>query len=69
MMFDTQGLPTGQQDYARFFTIGEVARNLGVSTRTVQRWIDSGELVAHRFGRMVGIAEGDLIRFLEKHQS
>ena len=53
---------------SRFFSIGEVARNLGVSTRTVQRWIASGELIAHRFGRTVRIAESDLILFLEKHR-
>ena len=53
----------------RFFTVGEVARNLGVSSRTVRRWIESGELVAHRFGRLIRIAEGDLVHFLEKHES
>jgi excisionase family DNA binding protein len=56
----------------RSFTIGEVARHVGVSTRTVKRWIASGELVAHRFGRSgrtVRIAQANLIRFLEKHRS
>ena len=50
---------------SRFFSIGEVARYLGVSTRTVQRWIASGELIAHRFGRTVRIAESEII--LDRH--
>jgi excisionase family DNA binding protein len=46
-----------------FFTIQEVAERLSVSTRTVRRWIDNGELVAHRIGG-VRIAEGDLRAFI-----
>jgi len=41
-----------------------VAEVLSVSDRTVRRWIDRGELVAHRFGRNVRIAETDLKAFL-----
>ena len=45
----------------KFFTIPEVAECLNVSTRTVRRWIERGELVvAHRFGAAVGIAEANL---------
>jgi hypothetical protein len=35
------------RDDLKFFTILEVAQSLGVCTRTVRRWIDIGELVAH----------------------
>lgn len=55
-------------DTAKFFTIAEVAERLHVATRTVRRWIDSGELVAHRFGAVVRIAEGDLRAFLALHR-
>ena len=48
----------------KFFTIDEVAEMLSVSTRTVRRWIDRGELVAHRFGAAVRISEADLRAFL-----
>ena len=51
-----------------FFPIAEVAERLDVSTRTVRRWIESRELVAHRFGGVVRIAERDLRAFLALHR-
>jgi excisionase family DNA binding protein len=50
-----------------FLTIDDVARALGVSTRTVRRWIQSGQLVAHRIRRVVRIAPADLDAFLRGH--
>jgi excisionase family DNA binding protein len=41
-------------------TIAETAEVLNVSPRTVRRLIDSGALQAHRFGRLVRIADGDI---------
>jgi excisionase family DNA binding protein len=52
----------------RFFTIAEVAERLCVSTRTVRRWIEAGDLIAHRPGRVVRIAESDLRAFLALHR-
>lgn len=52
----------------QFFTIAEVAEMLGVCTRTVWRWIATGELVAHRFRGCVRIAEADLRAFLAVHR-
>jgi excisionase family DNA binding protein len=48
----------------KFFTIAEVGQVLGVSPRTVRRWIATGELVKHRFGRAVRIARIDLEIFV-----
>ena len=56
------------RDNIKFFTIHEVAECLNVSTRTVRRWIERGELVAHRFGATVRIAEPDLRGFLAQHR-
>jgi excisionase family DNA binding protein len=47
----------------RFFTINDVADWLSVSPRTVRRWISTGDLVVHRFGGVVRIAESDLRAF------
>jgi excisionase family DNA binding protein len=54
----------GRSDAPKFFSIAYVAEALSVSARTVRRWIDRGELVAHRLGRVVRIAESDLKAFL-----
>jgi excisionase family DNA binding protein len=58
----------GPAGRVEFFTIGEVAEMLGVATRTVRRWISAGELVVHRFGAAVRIAEPDLRAFLALHR-
>ncbi len=46
------------------FTIPEVARMFQVSTKTVRRWIDTGELRAHRLGRQWRIGTSEVERFL-----
>jgi excisionase family DNA binding protein len=57
-----------RSDQINFFTIAEVAERLDVSIRTVSRWIKSGDLVAHRFGNAVRIADSDLRDFLTRHR-
>jgi len=52
----------------RFFSIADVAEWLGVSARTVRRWIKSGVLVAHRIGGVVRIGEHDFRQFLDAHR-
>ena len=53
---------------SKFFTIKAVAELLDVAQRTVRRWIASGQLVAHRIGGVVRIAESDLQTFLATHR-
>jgi excisionase family DNA binding protein len=52
----------------KFFAITEVAEMVGVSTRSVRRWIKRDELAAHRFGASVRIAESDLKVFFSQHR-
>ena len=52
----------------RFFTVAAVAALLAVSVRTVRRWIRRGDLVAHRFGTAVRIAESDLRAFVARQR-
>ena len=52
----------------RFYTVAEVATLLAVSTRSVRRWIASGELLAHKFGRQVRISEADLGAFIDRRR-
>jgi excisionase family DNA binding protein len=52
----------------RYYTIQEVAELLVVSPRTVRRWIANGDLIAHRPGGIIRIAEDDLRAFLALHR-
>jgi excisionase family DNA binding protein len=49
---------------ARMMSIREVAEFFGVSQKTVRRWIESGQLGAHRLGRQWRIAIEEIERFL-----
>jgi excisionase family DNA binding protein len=60
-------MKTAQKPRERFFTVQEVAEAMGVSDRTVRRWIADENLVAHRFGRTVRIAESELKAFIGRH--
>lgn len=51
---------------SRHLTIIDVAERLQVSTRTVRRWIDQGELRIHRLGRQLRVTEDDLALFLNQ---
>ncbi len=53
----------------KFYTVGDVAECLGVSERTVRRWIDSGAVAVHRLGRLTRISDADLEAFLAAHRS
>jgi len=49
-------------------TIQEVAKVLKVSTRTVYRWIDTGDLKVARIGRKTyRVFESDLYKFIRKY--
>ncbi len=43
----------------------EAAERLGVTLRSLYRFIDEGDLVAYKFGRVIRIQETDVDRFIE----
>ena len=45
-------------------TIKQAAEHLQVSSKTLRRWIDAGDLIAHRLGRQWRISETDLQTFI-----
>ena len=57
-----------KKDEVRFLTITEVAEIIEVSTRTVRRWIEQKQLVAHYFGAAVRVADTDLKSFIAHHR-
>jgi excisionase family DNA binding protein len=52
----------------RFYSLEEVAEQLGVSERTVRRWIKSGVLPAYKPGREYRIRAGELEEFLQSRK-
>ena len=48
----------------RLLSIPEAADQLGISEKGVRRAIGRGDLVAHRIGRLLRIAEDDLAAFV-----
>ena len=53
----------------RLYSVEEVADLLGVSERTVRRWIDKKEVRVHRLGGLIRISEPDLADFLQSRRS
>ena len=51
----------------RWLTIAEVAAQFDGDARTVGRWIQRGDLIPFRHGRVVRIALDELERFLKRH--
>ena len=47
----------------------EVARRLGVSRRTVRRWVAAGVLPAYRVGGVIRIHPEELASFLERSRT
>jgi excisionase family DNA binding protein len=52
----------------RLLTIEEAADYLAMSTRTLRRKIEAGELAAHQLGRVWRISREDLAAFLARHR-
>ena len=43
----------------------EAARRLGITTRTLYRFVDQGELPAYRMGRVIRLKAADIDSFIE----
>ena len=52
-----------------FYTTAELATFLKLRPRTIQRWIEAGELKAYRFGRKYHIRGEDFDAFLETYKA
>jgi excisionase family DNA binding protein len=52
----------------RFLTVAEVAARLRVTTFTVRRYLNQGELAAYKIGQEWRIKESDLRAFIESRR-
>jgi excisionase family DNA binding protein len=49
----------------RWLSTREAARHLGITTRTLYRLIDSGQVPAYKFGRVIRLKAAEVDRFIE----
>ena len=52
-------------DPIEWLSTKEASERLGITLRSLYRFIDEGDLVAYKFGRVIRIQEPDLDRFIE----
>jgi len=57
--------PSPEHSLPALLTIAQTAEQLQVSTKTIRRWIKSGDLIAHRFGHQWRISNTDLQTFIK----
>ena len=50
----------------RWLSTKEAAARLGITLRSLYRFIDEGDVVAYKFGRVIRIKEVDVDRFIER---
>jgi excisionase family DNA binding protein len=49
----------------RWMSTREASERLGVTLRTLYRFVDEGQLAAYKFGRVIRLKESDVDRFIE----
>jgi len=49
----------------RWLSTKDASARLGVTLRSLYRFIDDGELAAYKFGRVIRLKEEDVERFIE----
>lgn len=52
-------------DSIRWMSTRETSERLGITLRTLYRFIDEGQLPAYKFGRVIRLKETDVERFID----
>jgi excisionase family DNA binding protein len=60
---DELGSPVNEQ--IQWMSTKEAAEHLGVTLRSLYRFIDEGMVTAYKFGRVIRLQHGDVERFIE----
>jgi excisionase family DNA binding protein len=50
----------------RWLSTAEAARRLGITSRTLYRFIDEGQVPAYRFGRVIRLKDNEVDDFIER---
>lgn len=48
-----------------WLSTGEASKRLGITVRTLYRFIDEGQLPGYRFGRVIRLTEAEVDAFIE----
>ena len=57
--------PEGGTEPIQWLSTAEAANRLGITPRTLYRFIDEGQLAAYRFGRVIRLKTTDVDAFIE----
>ena len=49
----------------QWLSTAEAAKYLGITPRTLYRFIDEGQIAGYRFGRVIRLKQDDVERFIE----
>lgn len=52
----------------QWLSTGDAAKYLGITTRTLYRFIDEGHLAGYRFGRVIRLKQTDVDQFIESNR-
>jgi excisionase family DNA binding protein len=50
----------------RWITVAEVAEHLGVAAITIYRWLEKGQIPAHRVGRQWRFNQGEIDEWVKR---
>ena len=53
------------QDPLEWLSTAEAAKRLGITPRTLYRFIDEGQLAAYRFGRVIRLKQDDVDAYID----
>ncbi len=62
---DTADGPGSKPANTEWLSTKEAARRLGITARTLYRFIDEGDLPAYRFGRVIRLKPADVDAYVE----
>jgi excisionase family DNA binding protein len=60
------GLPGPDDAHPVWLSTAEAANRLGITPRTLYRFIDEGQLPAYRFGRVIRLQQREVDAFIER---
>lgn len=62
---DPRGMLRRMTEQIRWLSTKEAAERLGITPRTLYRFIDEGSLPAYRFGRVIRLQEAEVLAFID----